>query len=385
MPLYADRVANALHMKLHSFNRVEQKIQADLQTLQAALEQFNEMSAADINAAVALLDRSGAKPTTEQDTMQPIVRFGKHWEHHQEARAWAVDVLNGVTTFAVDGSQIPPSRDLSIPVGLVQIGWFENPHSLNEDYIKDISVEVLSPDELTNGEHGLEEQEVEWRRFQGEYNRAITFVQAHAKQPALAFIDGPLIVSFIGKYPPQHQQQYIRMVEDLLAWSEETQVPVVGFIDNSYATDLTTLIMNISGYTGRPQVSDAILLRDAMQWGDRNRLYVCSRDDGIPKTDYYEQVCFSYLKTTSENPPARIELPRWVLDHERHNWVFDVIRAECVVGLGYPYPLETADAVAVLSIEDRERFYQIFQQFAIEQTLPLRFSRKSTSKRSRRL
>lgn len=385
MPLYADRVANALHVKLHAFNQVEQKIQADLQALLAALEQFNGMSAADINAAIALVDRSGAKPTVELDAVPPISRFGKHWEHHQEARAWAAEVLNGVTTFAVDGSQIPPSRDLSIPVGLVQIGWFENPHSPAGDYVKDISVEVLSPDDLINGEHGLEEQEVEWRRFQGEFNHAIAFMQAHKKKSALAFIDGPLVVSFIGKYPPQRQRQYIRMVEDLLMCSEETQVPVVGFIDNSYATDLTTLIMHINGYTGRPQVSDAILLRDAMQWGDRNRLYVCSRDDGIPKTDYYEQVCFSYLKTTSENPPARIELPCWVLDHECHNWVFDVIRAECVVGLGYPYPLETADAVAVLSIEDRERFYQLFQQFAIEQTLPLRFSRKSTSKRSRRL
>lgn len=384
MPLYTDRVASALQTKLHAFTRVEQKTLADLQTLQAALAEFNHMSVAEILMAIAAIDRSGAKPTVEQDTIPPINAFARRWEHHQEARAWAVEVLSGVTTFAVDGSQITPSRDVSIPVALVQIGWFENPHSATGHYVKDISVEVLSPDDLMSSEHGLEEQEVEWRRFEGELKRAMLFMKAHANQLAFAFIDGPLIVSFIGKYPSKRQHQYLRIVEELLACSEETRVPVVGFIDNSYATDLTALIMHVNGYAGRPQVSDAALLRDAMQWGDRNRLYLCSRADGIPQTDYYEQVCFSYLKTTSDNPPARLEMPRWILDQDRHAWVLDVIRAECVIGLGYPYPLETADAVAVLSSEDRERFYQMFQQFAIEQTLPLRFSRKSASKRSRR-
>lgn len=384
MPLYTERITDALHLKRHAFSKVERTLQADLQILTTALEQFNEMSQAEIDAAITALTRSGAKPTCEQDIAAPISKFPMQWSHHQEARAWAASVLGDVTTFAVDGSQIPPSRDLSIPVGLVQIGWFENPHSSTGDYTKDISVEVLSPDELVKGEYGFEEQEVEWRRFQGEIKRAMTFMQARKGQPALAFTDGPLIVSFIGKYSSSRQRQYIGMVEELLACSEETQVPVVGYIDNSYATDLAALVMHVNGHAGRPQVSDAALLQDRMQWGDRNRFYLCSRDDGIPGTSYYEQVVFSYLKTTSENPPARLEMPRWILDQNRHEGVLDIIRAECVIGLGYPYPLETADAVAVLSIEDRERFYQIFQQFAAEQTLPLRFSRKSTSKRSRR-
>jgi hypothetical protein len=46
--------------------------------------------------------------------------------------------------------------------------------------------------------------------------------------------------------------------------------------------------------------------------------------------------------------------------------------------------LETADAVAVLSMQYRDRFYHLFQQFAQQQRLPLRFSRKAVSKRGRR-
>jgi len=383
MPLYVDRVANALNLKLPTFSRVEQKTHQDLQSLQMAFEQINEMSQSEINAVTAEMPRTGAKPTVEQDTLSPVSRFLMQWNHHQEARAWAAEVLNGVTTFAVDGSQITPSRDLSIPVGLVQIGWFENSHSADGEYTKDVAVEVLSPADLS-GDYGIEEQEVEWRRFQGEVSQAMTFMRTHAGQPALAFIDGPLIVSFVGKYPARRQRQYIAAVEDLLACSEETQVPVVGYIDNSYATDLATLVMRVQGYTERPSVSDSALLREQMLWGDRSRLYLCSRDDGIPGTDYYERVIFGYLKTTSENTPARLEMPRWILEQGRQEWVFDVVRSECVVGVGYPYPLETADAVAVLSIEDRERFYLMFQQFATDQMLNLRFSRKSTSKRSRR-
>jgi hypothetical protein len=35
-------------------------------------------------------------------------------------------------------------------------------------------------------------------------------------------------------------------------------------------------------------------------------------------------------------------------------------------------------------MQDRERFYQVFQEFAEREGLPLRFSRKATSKRARR-
>ena len=67
-----------------------------------------------------------------------------------------------------------------------------------------------------------------------------------------------------------------------------------------------------------------------------------------------------------------------------HESVLNVVRAECLVGNGYPYPAETVDAVAVLNMVDRERFYKLFQEFAQNNNMPLRFSKKSISKRMRR-
>jgi hypothetical protein len=74
-----------------------------------------------------------------------------------------------------------------------------------------------------------------------------------------------------------------------------------------------------------------------------------------------------------------------VLDVGILDRVMDIVRAECVVGNGYPYAVETADAVAVITLRDRERFYRVFQAFAEEEGIGLRFSRKAVSKLGRRV
>ncbi len=135
--------------------------------------------------------------------------------------------------------------------------------------------------------------------------------------------------------------------------------------------------------------ADPVLLDSSLgRWGDRCRLYRCARHDRVLPVDgrkYYKRVLFTYLRTTIGGRPARVELPDWVLNENRQDWVLDVVRAECVVGTGYPYVLETADAVAVLTARDREHFLAIFQSFAEREGLRLRFSRKAISKRMRRV
>jgi hypothetical protein len=64
--------------------------------------------------------------------------------------------------------------------------------------------------------------------------------------------------------------------------------------------------------------------------------------------------------------------------------VIDTVRAECVVGVGYPYAIETADEAAVISVRDRELFLRTFQDFADSNGLGFRVSRKAMSKAHRR-
>jgi hypothetical protein len=148
-----------------------------------------------------------------------------------------------------------------------------------------------------------------------------------------------------------------------------------------------TMLAHLYHLPPAPRLSDGALLRPRMQWGDRGQVYLCARDDKV-LPDYgpqARQVCFTYLKTTADGAPARLEFPRWLVeDEEELERMLNLVRAECIVGNGYPYALETADAVAVISLQDRERFYATFQQFAEKEGLALRYSRKALSKRVRR-
>jgi hypothetical protein len=77
-------------------------------------------------------------------------------------------------------------------------------------------------------------------------------------------------------------------------------------------------------------------------------------------------------------------MPRWILDAGRADEIIDRVRAESVVGVGYPYAIETADALAVISQQDRERFYRILQDFLEQSGIPLSTARKMRSKQQRR-
>ncbi len=77
-------------------------------------------------------------------------------------------------------------------------------------------------------------------------------------------------------------------------------------------------------------------------------------------------------------------MPRWLLQSDWAESVLDIVRAECVVGAGYPYAIETADALAVITQQDRQRFYALWQQFMQKEGIPLTQARKAGSKLGRR-
>lgn len=387
--LHQHKMVAALESKSDHFRESERVRQEDQDALIQALEALTDFSLAEIESRLADIQWPGARPTSEHEQYRSLViPFAEDWSTHRQAREWALELLQGVPTFASDGSQISPSKDLSIPVGIVQVGWFENRHQADGAYTKDIAVEVLPPDELTEDEgeeSGFPDWRVNWRRFEMEVGRLVDYVETNAtvRPRPLCFFDGSLVVSFAQHMRPERQQLYVDAVVRLLDASEQTGVPVVGYVDTSYANDLTVMLAYLSRLSLGRRVSDAGFLRSRMDWGDRTQTYVCARDDHVLHK-YYERLCFVYLKTTKDNPPARIEFPRWLYQNGEHERVLDLVRAECVVGTGYPYPLETADAVAVLTTRDREQFYRLFQGFAEREGLSLRFSRKAMSKEARR-
>jgi len=390
---HRDKVIAALEAKRDRFADHNRRAGVELDRLRGALDEVGKLSCAELEARLARTPLSGAKPTAEQDRYDsPVVPFSESWADHAQARAWAKRVLLEAPTFAVDGSQISPAKDFSVPVGAVQVGWYENPHAPGRAYVKDLSFEVLAPDELgdeAEGATGFPDWRVNWRRFELECQTLIDYMTAQAgESPApICFFDGSLIVSFAQRMRPEQRDPYVRKVIEMLNASQRNRVPLVGYIDASHAKDLITMVSILLGEP-TPRVSDGALLQPRMNWGDRSLAYVCARDDAGRSPDgpqYYDRVCFVYLKTTGDGPPARLDLPRWLAEDQTElARVLDVVRAECVVGNGYPYAIETADAVAVITMQDRQRFYATFQQFAEREKLGLRLSRKATSKLRRR-
>jgi hypothetical protein len=204
----------------------------------------------------------------------------------------------------------------------------------------------------------------------------------------LVFYDGSLVVSFALTMPPIYRDRYISAAFSLLEASEMYRVPLIGYIDTSYARDATTLLSRLFEHLPETKhLHDALLWQGALAWGDRTPAFISARGDVLPVGygRYHDQVAFVYMQTTSHRPPARLEFPRWMLEADLLDEALDVVRAEVIVGNGYPYAIETADAVAVISMRDREEFYRLFQDFALHNDLRLSFSSKALSKSQRRI
>ncbi len=422
--LYAQKLRAELERKREHFTSYSQRFGGQRQTYQTALAGLRRRypDAASLRAAqpsntAAGMASDGAHPTREYDRWHglsldapPALPFGRDFANHEDARAWA-ECLRGTTTIAVDGSQLMPWRDASIPVALVQAGIFENPHQPPAPYVKDITVEVLTPEDLLSVEPdlldarsgealGYSERLVHLRRFELEVDTLIARMRHHAERnwharssddvpPIVALYDGSLIVSFALKMPSPYRDRYARAAHTLLRASEEWRIPLVGYIDTSYARDVLTMLRGLYGEElPEPRgLHDALLWQGQLRWGDRTPAFISARDD-LQQMGYEgrsTQVAFAYLQTAQDRPPARLEFPRWVLDSGLLDRVVDVVRGEVIAGNGYPYAIEAADAVAVISQENRAQFYALFQEFAKDAGIPLNFSRKALSKSRRRV
>jgi len=107
----------------------------------------------------------------------------------------------------------------------------------------------------------------------------------------------------------KHARPYLYAVQQLLACSERTQVPLIGFVDNSLSHDLIRLIETITEPTGPLEITDGGLLAKLLpHWGDRSPFFECAREDVLSKdghAPFYSDVVFTYMHLASDRSPAR--------------------------------------------------------------------------------
>lgn len=417
--LYHTHLIRALDEQREAFARFDQTWHRDLSDYAGQLERLSSKPSEEIRSLATSRSKApGALPSEEFDeTGSARIIFAGRWGSHEEARRWAIDVLRSRTTFAVDGSQFLPGREVSIPTAAVQIATFENPHTAEGTYHKQARLFVITPSDLLGTEGGSSPRRhsseadtiVSFRRFEEEIKALKEFLEkqrgwrARGEAIPVAFFDGTLLISYARPRTPV-QDNYINLIIDLVKLSRDSEVPIVGFIDQSYARDLINLLDVLSGSAKSSVIYDAQVLLEQFAnkgeaaaattssasgptWGDRTSFCYCLREglkDGFLDEQGDPLVGFSYLQTTGDNPPARLDLPSWIYEAGLLNSVLDVVRAECVVGNGYPYPIEAADAAAVITMRDRASFLRAVQEFAERERFGFRISRKTTSKLRRR-
>jgi hypothetical protein len=385
--LFRELLANQLEEKKTDFAEFSQQQRDSLSVYLAKIKRLEQTSIEAIQKKFEFKAETGAMPSVELAKYKSFaVPFPQIWNNHEESRRWAFEILQNRTTFAVDGSQIPPTRDVSLTVAAVQVGWFENPHSESIRYEKNAEFFILSPSDLlpTPAESRVSE-----RRIQEEVRKVREFLQKkqgwreRKERMPLAFYDNTLLVPF--PLSTDSKGKYIKEMQDLILLSVQTQVPLIGYVARSFSRDLLTFLDEFDSETANPDLlydADILSPKVLQFWGDRT-CFCYAKRKGLTEI-FGDSIGFVYLQTTSNATPARLDIPSWIYENGLLNEVLDVVRAECVIGLGYPYALETADQTAVISTQDREMFYRALQDFAKGHNLNFTVSRKAASKGRRR-
>src|SRR5260370_7532936 len=73
-----------------------------------------------------------------------------------------------------------------------------------------------------------------------------------AAHSPVVFFDGSLVVSFALTMPSPYRERYIASAISLLQTSEQQRVPLIGYIDTSYARDIITMLRRLDAIERRP-------------------------------------------------------------------------------------------------------------------------------------
>jgi hypothetical protein len=374
---------------------------------QEALREAVSMGSAEVRSAIAGEKYPGGLPTEEFDEDGAIIRFSasENWESHEDVNDWAEEKLQGVTTVGVDGSNLGPIDEFTVPLGLTQVAWCENEHLRGSKYNEGVKTRVLGPLEVTeegneSGTRYPDEQAPNHERYADEAQVVVDRIESHSdEEPTpVVFYDGPLVPSFANVFDQEVRQMYFDAMSEVLAASEHHGVPVIGYTAYSGEADIAKMLR----WTFPNEIREFDFVKDARildsfteAWGDRSPIYVnrhggtvdelsCTYDG--KEYSFEDQMTFAYLNSSGSDVWGmdRIEMPAWIVNEGLTEHVLNVVRAEAGVGRGYPETLQQADANAVLDTSDKREFMGLVQRFAQENDLPIEWDMKSLSKQRRR-
>jgi len=132
MPFDKLEVATALDDNVETIKSYLEDDDDLVERYQNAFRRLPEIGASEIRRALSTASYPGALPTEALDSADSlIIRHDEsdEWETHEAVNDWAQKLLMDVPMLAVDGSEIPPTKQFNIPLAYVQAAWCLNHHS----------------------------------------------------------------------------------------------------------------------------------------------------------------------------------------------------------------------------------------------------------------
>jgi len=318
-----------------------------------------------------------------------VRQFAPKFESRQKATDWALQAMQGRNLAAVDGSQIYPSPHYSMPIGLAQACTVVNGHRDKNSYSTTSTLKLMTPADMEeSGGYAYAQSPVSLKRFRMECDQIAAFSDSCPGD--VIFMDGSLVLSFISQTDPREQTQYVKSIRKILEASERNRSPMIAYTDMSLCKDLVTMMRLTFRLPPTTHLCDAFLIREALNWGDRTRAFLCDRDDrpsdNQPSVldlygDHRDSIAFFYINS-SGGLPSKVEIPLWCIEEGLTDQIADIIRAECIVRPGYPDIIHRAHEYVTINNAESGLFENVIDTMARKHQISLFKSAKELNKRA---
>lgn len=388
------------------------QIAARIEDLAAKLKAEEKGRVERLQQALQLLQSVDIKPLKDKiaasNTTWLVAGLTTGLAQHYEAPTCPAEF----TVLATDGSHIDVDRHSSVRCSVINIGSVTLQYGQYPDASLESEASLFFGDELViTGPAGREEP------IEGALlgvKRSVEELRALARiaqelpcgRPTLALIDGSLILWGLAARDFEGTRSYVR--EELLdrgyldaldrmkRCSEKKNLALASYISYPRSTDVVN-VLRVALCPHDPAdcdqhcpeggqrecgavagIRDSDLFQALLSYGDRSPIFI-SGSRFMHKHYGTHQIHFFYLKLEEEI--ARVEIPSWVAENEElTDLVHSLVIDQCQRGHGYPVALMEAHEKAVVTIADRERFWQLVELSLAEDRLYVRSSGKRRSK-----
>ena len=317
------------------------------------------------------------------------------------------------TVIATDGSHIDVDRHRStrcflINISSVVLRYGASPYALLDSlpclYAGDEDL-VIAPAGAGGREQPIEGALLGIKRSVDECQRlAELAAELPAGSSTLALLDGSLILWGLAAYPEFVTEAlldrgFLYYINEIKRLNNDKRLALASYISFPRSTDVVNalrvaLCPNDPLDTDRhcqdcqkrdcdavAGVQDRELFSNLLGQGERSALFISQ--SSVVRQRYGEhRVYFFYLRVDDEI--ARVEIPQWVArDESRLNLAHSLVLDQCRRGQGYPVALSEAHEQAVVTMADRDNFWQLVESSLVDEHLPDPSSGKSRSKRTR--